>query len=173
MDAENCLIWNVRGLNARAHRDMVRTVVDQENVSLLCLQQTKLSVINDQVINEMLGPSFAYDYIPAQNTREGILLAWRSHIWSASNFLKQDHSLTAKLTLLVDGFSTWVTTVYGPHADADKVQFLNELRQLRQSSFGPWMLCGDFNMIYNAADKNNENLHRRAMGRFRRFLNDL
>jgi hypothetical protein len=35
------------------------------------------------------------------------------------------------------------------------------------------MLCGDFNLIYQAADKNNGRLSRRMMGRFRRFLNDL
>lgn len=35
------------------------------------------------------------------------------------------------------------------------------------------MLCGDFNLICNAADKNNMDLHRRTMGWFRRFLNDM
>lgn len=35
------------------------------------------------------------------------------------------------------------------------------------------MLCGDFNMICNAADKNNSRLHRRTMSRFRQFLNNL
>jgi len=33
-------------------------------------------------------------------------------------------------------------------------------------------LGGDFNLIYQAADKNNPNLDRAMMGRFRRFLND-
>jgi hypothetical protein len=38
---------------------------------------------------------------------------------------------------------------------------------------GPWVLCGDFNLIYQAQDKNNDCLSRRMMGRFRHFLNDL
>lgn len=54
-----------------------------------------------------------------------------------------------------------------------KVEFLQELRSLRTSLTGPWALCGDFNLIYQAADKNNGRLSRRMMGRFRRFLNDL
>jgi hypothetical protein len=33
------------------------------------------------------------------------------------------------------------------------------------------MICGDFNMIYQAADKNNDRLDRRAMRRFRSFIN--
>lgn len=35
------------------------------------------------------------------------------------------------------------------------------------------MLCGDFNLIYRDEDKNNGNLNRRLMGKFRRFINDL
>uniref|UniRef100_A0A453BHH0 Endonuclease/exonuclease/phosphatase domain-containing protein n=1 Tax=Aegilops tauschii subsp. strangulata TaxID=200361 RepID=A0A453BHH0_AEGTS len=35
------------------------------------------------------------------------------------------------------------------------------------------MICGDFNLIYRDEDKNNGNLHRRMMGRFRRLISDL
>lgn len=75
--------------------------------------------------------------------------------------------------MLTDGFTTWLTAVYGPQNEADKCAFLQELRSIRQHRIGPWMLCGDFNMIYNVADKNNSLLYRRMMGRFRNFLNDL
>jgi hypothetical protein len=34
------------------------------------------------------------------------------------------------------------------------------------------LLCGDFNLIYKAEDKNNAILNRRMMGRFRRFIDD-
>lgn len=163
MGSETCLIWNVHGLNARARRDMVRTVVDQHRVSLVCLQETKLSVITDQLILELLGSSFDYYYLPALSTRGGILLPWRTNIWAASNFSTQNFSITLKLRLLIDGFTTWVTTVYGPQGDSEKIQFLDELRKTRQHKLGSWLLCGDFNMIYNTTDKNNANLHHRMM----------
>ena len=35
------------------------------------------------------------------------------------------------------------------------------------------MIAGDFNMIYCSEDKNNENVNRAMMGRFRRFINEL
>ena len=65
-----------------------------------------------------------------------------------------------------------MTCVYGPQEEADKIAFLAELRGIRATHPGPWALCGDFNMIYRDEDKNNGNLNRRMMGRFRRFLND-
>ena len=65
------------------------------------------------------------------------------------------------------------TGVYGPQADDEKVLFLQELRNIRALCNGPWLVAGDFNLIYQAADKNNTNLDRAMMGRFRRFRDDV
>jgi endonuclease/exonuclease/phosphatase family metal-dependent hydrolase len=62
--------------------------------------------------------------------------------------------------------------VYGPQEDTDKIAFLAELQAVRAAHAGPWVLCGDFNMIYRDEDKNNDNLHHRMMAHFRRFLNE-
>lgn len=67
----------------------------------------------------------------------------------------------------------WFTGVYGPQTDDLKVQFLQELRSVREACVGPWAVGGDFNLIYLAEDKNNNNLDRAMMGRFRRALSDL
>ena len=64
-------------------------------------------------------------------------------------------SLTAKVTLKSSDVSWWLTSVYGPQSDLDKVSFLDELRMIRSSCSDSWMVCGDFNLIYKAEDKNN------------------
>jgi hypothetical protein len=61
--------------------------------------------------------------------------------------------------------------VYGPANDVDKPTFLAELHDPRLIRPGPWLLAGDFNMIYKAGDKNNDRVHMRQMGQFRHFLN--
>jgi hypothetical protein len=53
-----------------------------------------------------------------------------------------------------------------------KLQFLQELRLVRQGCAGPWVVGGNFNLIYQVEDKNNSNLDRAMMGRFRRFTNE-
>lgn len=63
--------------------------------------------------------------------------------------------------------------MYGPQLDVDKLIFLQELRAIRRDSTGPWVVAGDFNLIYWAADKNNHNLDRAMMGQFRRLIDDL
>ena len=102
----------------------------------------------------------------------GVLLAWRNDTWSVSNIARGEFSLTAEITLKSNGVSWWLTNVYGPQADCDKVHFLDELRAIRASHSDSWLICGDFNLIYKAQDKNNTILNRRMMGRFRNFIDE-
>jgi exonuclease III len=85
MSSERLLIWNVRGLNARSHQDMVRELVTAERLSLVCLQETKFHVIADFDIMQILNARFDYAYLPVDGTRGGILVAWLPSIWSISN----------------------------------------------------------------------------------------
>jgi hypothetical protein len=48
--------------------------------------------------------------------------------------------------------------------------FLQELKDIRDLRHGPWAVVGDFNLIVDATDKNNTNLNRRMMDKFRRLL---
>lgn len=53
-----------------------------------------------------------------------------------------------------------LTNVYGPMEDADKEDFLQEMCEVAPSGQVPWLIMGDFNLIYEARDKNNLNLDR-------------
>ena len=85
----------------------------------------------------------------------------------------RSRNLGALVVALNDDPAWWFTGVYGPHRDDEKLGFIEELREVRANCPGPWMQAGDFNMIYCSEDKNNENINRAMMGRFRHFVNDL
>jgi exonuclease III len=143
------------------------------DVSIVCFQETKMELIYSSTVLETLGSEFDdYVYLPAIGTRGGILLAWKSRAVSITDPMFTTNSITAKVSTAA-GTPWWLSVVYGPQDDADKIAFLQELRDVRAACTGPWLLCGDFNLIYQDEDKNNGNLNRRMMGRFRRLLNDL
>jgi hypothetical protein len=72
MDQIVLLSWNVCGLNNRARRDVVRLAVDDSGASLVCLQETKLAVVNHSVILSMLGTQFSsFEYLPTGVEHEG------------------------------------------------------------------------------------------------------
>jgi hypothetical protein len=67
----------------------------------------------------------------------------------------------------------WITIVYGPQSDNEKLQFLGDLRWIKQTVSDNWLLLGDFKTILQASDKSNSNLNRRVMGEFRSVVHDL
>jgi exonuclease III len=81
----NILIWNARGLNDRSRRDMVHQVVQSFQPAIVCLQETKLAHITMHGILSFLGQDFSssFVFLPAQQTRGGILVAWRSDVFTA------------------------------------------------------------------------------------------
>lgn len=109
-----------------------------------------MASITDWDIVAFLGPAYHnYVYLPAQSTRGGILIAWREGGYTVDQWRVDPHFVAIKLRE-GDQPAWWFTGVYGPHLDADKPA-----------------------MIYSVEDKNNDNLNRALMGRFRRFVSEL
>lgn len=63
--------------------------------------------------------------------------------------------------------------MYGPTLDAQKIEFMQELIDIRELIVGPWAVLGDFNLLANPEDKSNDHINRRMMARFRSKLNIL
>ena len=103
MTTENLLIWNVRGLNARARRNVVRDLAADQHVSLVCFQETKLDTCTDAIVRDLVGMNFDFFSLPAVHTCGGILLAWNRDIWSASTPIFRAHSISAHITLKASG----------------------------------------------------------------------
>jgi hypothetical protein len=100
---------------------------------------------------QTLGNKFLdFCYLPTAGTHGGILMAWDPDVVTGSDFDIRRFSVTSRF--VVGSNSWWLTTVYGPHSDEDQVLFLDELRDIRASHQGGWVVTGDFNMIYQATD---------------------
>lgn len=174
MDPSHILIWNVRGLNSAARQDSVRVLVTLAAVDIVCLQETKMEVVTRRLILSMLGVDFDNNFVflPSVGARGGILIAWRSKLGNIRASRINTFTVSAQFCP-ENGEPWWLTCVYGPQSTEDKIAFLQELRSVRANCDGPWMVAGDFNMIYRDEDKNNTNLNRAMMGRFRALINDV
>jgi hypothetical protein len=86
--------------------------------------------------------------------------------------VNRSFTITATVNILASDSSFLLTTCYGPADDGRKEDFLDEMRLIKPLNEIAWMMLGDFNLIYQASDKNNLNLNRRLMGKFRRALDD-
>lgn len=170
---DSVCIWNVRGLNSVARRNVLRATVRDEHITLICVEETKLATIDDHMILQLLGAGFDFAFKPAVVTCGGILVAWRTDRWEVSSIVHHSYALSVRIMRTDDPEPWWLTTVYGPFGNNERATFLQEIRDFRASNHGPWALTGDFNLIYQARDKNRGQLDRRWMARFRSFLDAL
>ncbi|KAI4973419.1 hypothetical protein ZWY2020_035680 [Hordeum vulgare] len=108
------VIWNARGLNARARRMTIRSLICTTEASIVCIQETKMELICSSTVLETLGSEFdEYVYLPAAGTRGGILLAWKSRSITLSDQTFTTNTLSAKVS--TPGTARWwLTVLYGP-----------------------------------------------------------
>jgi hypothetical protein len=102
-----------------------------------------------------------------------VLVAWKRHIGNTGQHRIDSHCISVQFCN-DKGHLWWLTCVYGPQGDSEKIQPGNQrCKSCMPACEGPWILAGDFNLIYKASDKNKSNINRAMMGRFRRMINDL
>jgi exonuclease III len=148
MNPERVLIWNVRGLNSSARQDSVRSLVASSKIDIICLQETKLDVVTRGVLLSALGSEFLnFIELPAVGASGGILVAWKQDVGVTGTQYIRNNSVSVQF-LNGNGSPWWLTCVYGPQRNNDKILFLQELRNLRGLCLGPWMIAGDFNYFY-------------------------
>jgi exonuclease III len=81
MNPSSILIWNARGLNSKARRDVVRYVILSSQAEIVCIQETKVANMNQPLFLSVFGSAFdKFVDLPAQGTRGGVLIAWKSSI---------------------------------------------------------------------------------------------
>lgn len=112
-----------------------------------------------------------FAYLPAEETRGGIILAWDTTVLRIDHIQRDANFITGLVHPMV-GEEWWITVVYGPQGDELKTQFLADLVARRVVCPGPWMVLGDFNMILRASEKSNTNLNHNMMNRFRDFVDN-
>lgn len=122
------LCWNVRGLNDRARRTVVRSMVYQCKCSILCLQESKLDSFSDEDRTD-IGGSLLQGAVsmPALGTRGGMIILWDKSQYTLSDVAIREFSISA-LVKPLDGCPWTITSVYGPHDDRSPRQDLIQVR---------------------------------------------
>lgn len=154
------LSWNVRGLNISTHRDTVRETIAASSCHLVCLQETKLDVVDKFTDLHVEGSRLCcFAQRPATDTRGGILLLWDDKMVDISNISASIFCLSAMVNIKGPYLSYKITIVYGPSFAALKGSFFAELTNDKPPRGVSWLALEDFNQIYCARDKNKRNVN--------------
>jgi hypothetical protein len=104
-----------------------------------------LQVVDDSTIANTIDQAFLCRYVvlPAVGTRGGVLLACSQDQFSMTQAVLRNYSITATIARLADSAAWTITGVYmGPKMTADKMVFLQELWQIKQSTSSELVTIG-------------------------------
>jgi hypothetical protein len=102
-----------------------------------------------------------------------MVTAWDETHFSLVCSLAKTYTLTTTLAHAASDLAITITNVYGPSDHTHTTAFLDELCSLRSSSFGAWLLVGDFNLIRETVGKNNGNFDAAGANAFNSAIQNL
>ena len=107
----------------------MKDMANDTGCTIAALQETKLHNIQAADVSETLGQKFSnnFAFLPAQGTKGGALIAVDEDFYPISHKEHREHvvSICVECTQSMDNW--WITMVYGPQEDREKIDFLHEL----------------------------------------------
>ena len=140
--------WNVRKLNEQDKRLKVRSLIRKWGPDVVCLQETKMGLINRAVIRSLWGGQHVdWSYLGSCGAFGGVLVMWDTRVVNKMEEAVGRFSVSCKFTS-VSGQFVWVfTSVYGPNLHRDRRFLWEELCGLNSWWSVPWCVGGDFNVV--------------------------
>ncbi|TYJ97060.1 hypothetical protein E5676_scaffold506G001280 [Cucumis melo var. makuwa] len=164
------LCWNTRGLGSPSKRAQIKNLISSYDTDLVIVTETKLHIsssFNLRSIWNKAGVKF-----PSLNSNGysgGILILRNDINFKVASYKEENHSLSVNI-LNLDGTSWWISSIYGPSSNKDRVNFWDELKQLQSLSLPNWMLASDFNIVRWRLETNAKKLDKRNMESFNDFI---
>lgn len=113
------------------------------------MQETKWNSFDLDYIGRVLPSFFDRNCVTlnALGSAGGLLIAWKRNFVLINSWVTK-HTCSALLMQVTSGTRFLVTNVYGPSTDPNKkLEFLQELLNLKSLVKDPWLLMGDFNVV--------------------------
>ncbi|KAH7666844.1 RNA-directed DNA polymerase protein [Dioscorea alata] len=155
----NFISWNVRGLGGPSKKHLVRDFLDQFKPNFICIQESKLDVVDRPTWRAIAGNSLnCFCFSPACGTAGGMIIGWNGTLFKGNLVHSGNFCLSVEFTSVRDHSHWFCTTVYGPNARNLKEDFWTEIRSCKPPQGMPWIICGDFNAVFSTLDKNSGNV---------------
>ncbi|KAJ9700063.1 hypothetical protein PVL29_005748 [Vitis rotundifolia] len=158
------LSWNVRGLNDRLKRKLIKSVVRKHKVDLWCIQETKMQVMSEGVVRSLSSRRFIdWRALNAIGTAGGVLICWDKRSMEILEWEEGQFSISCKFRNVVDGVVWVFTGIYGPLSREERECLWED----------PWCLGGDFNTILYQSERSRNRRITSVMRRFAQIIDDL
>lgn len=169
----NILSWNIRGLGSSIKKRALKEILYHNQIDIVGIQETKLESFSSRTLNALSNTVTHWTTKSSNGASGGLLLGINeSKFWILNTWI-MDFSITVHLKNKFENFEWLFTIVYGPVQYSLRNNFLSEIQSI--SILGPsaWLICGDFNLIRNRAEKQGPSYNFILSNRFNNLIANL
>jgi len=143
------ITYNVRGLGGGEKRAEVRRLVNEKKPLVLCIQETKMEFMNEQLVKALWGDDVHnYSYQPSVGAFGGLVTVWDVSRIDVTSSFSFSHVLVIKGKDLLAGEDFIICNVYAPcDLVAKNMLWGNLLLHVQNNSDVCICVCGDFNSM--------------------------
>ena len=168
------LSWNVRGVNDRNKRKLIKALIRSQNVDLVCLQETKMTEMSLGVVRSLgVGRFLEWGALDARGAAGGVVVFWDNRVLELMGLEVGLFSISCRFKNVEDGFRWTFSGVYGPTLKRYREEFWEELGAIRGLWTDPWCIGGDFNMIRFPNERRRGGRVSSSMRRFSEVIDEL
>jgi len=153
------LSYNVMGLGGGEKREEVRKLVYEKHPFVLCIQESKLGVVDDLMIKSIWGnTACGYSYQPSVGASGGLVTVWDTScvdVWSTMSY---NHVLVIKGMVVRSAEDFIIINVYMPCDSVAKQALWDVLLPIIVNNNDVCVcvcvcVCGDFNFVRTSEEK--------------------
>ena len=140
--------WNVRGLNEVEKRLQVRRLLREWKADIVCLQETKLKMINRRTIRSLWSNIYVdWVYLASLGASGGVVVMWDRRVVEKVEEYIGRYMVACSFKCVLDDFLWAFAGVYGPNLDVNRSILWNELVGVQSWWDLSWCIGGDFNVV--------------------------
>jgi len=156
------IFWNSRGLRDLAKQNFLHDLSLEKNLDFIALLETYRRDFSDELLNSFCGNrEFTWQWNPPNGRSGGILVGFNSQNFILQNQFHGEFFVKLHLKNKCDGYRWALVAVYGAAQHEHKDRFLAEFVNTCSTESLPLMVGGDFNIIRNPSEKNNDRYNSR------------
>ena len=127
------LSWNVRGANDCEKRNVIKTLINDQNVDLLCLQETKMQEMPKKIVRSLgVGRCLEWGMVNLRGAFGGVLVFWDNRVLLLLEEKVGTFSVSCQFKSCEDDFCWNFTSVYGSTLKKEREDLWDELGAVRR-----------------------------------------
>lgn len=127
------LLFNIRGVGSRVKRKEVQDLVRKNKIDLVCIQESKLDEVNENVCRLIWGNNICgWAARESQGRSGGLITLWDSNKFTSSSWWHMEGALIVNGRWISDGSNCCIVNVYAPCPLEERKELWDRLNLVSQ-----------------------------------------